>query len=290
MIFAIKLFTLKRKIWENKMGKFDGILLCTDLDGTLLSSKTIVSEENIKAINYFKEQGGKFTFVTGRVPKGAGLIRKWVEPNAPIVVFNGAGVYDFAKEELLWGAYLTEDVKKVVEYVEERTPDFGLVVCTDENVYFPVMNDCVDAYYKLENLPLKTPNWRDIKEKWKKALFVVNSKLMPVVVEAVEQSGYKDNFHFVKSCANYYEIIPKGQNKGTGLEKLCEITGIPKEKTIAVGDNENDIEMIEYAGLGVAVGNATDSVKRISDMITVTNDENAIAKIIWDLDSGKIKI
>lgn len=272
------------------MGKFDGILLCTDLDGTLLSSESIVSEENIKAINYFKEQGGKFTFVTGRVPKGAGLMRKWVEPNAPIVVFNGAGVYDFEKEELLWGTYLTEDAKKVVEYVEERTPDFGLVVCTDENVYFPAMNDWVDEYYKLENFPLDQTPWREIKDKWKKALFVINSEIMPIVMEAVEKSGYKDHFHFVRSCANYYEMLPKGENKGTGLEKLCKITGIPREKVIAVGDNENDIEMIEYAGLGVAVGNAADSVKKISDLVTVTNDENAVAKIIWDLDSGKIKL
>lgn len=272
------------------MGKFDGILLCTDLDATLLSSKTIVSEENIKAINYFKEQGGKFTFGTGRVPRGAALIRKWVEPNAPIVAFNGAGVYDFEKEELLWGAYLPDDVKKVVDYVEAHTPDLGLVICTDKNVYFPIMNDCVDAYYKLENMPLKTPNWRDIEEKWKKALFAVDSKIMPIVIDAVEKSGYKDHFHFVKSCANYYEIIPKGQNKGTGLEMLCNITGIKRENVIAMGDNENDIEMLEYAGLGVAVGNATDSVKKIADLITVTNNEDAVAKIIWDLDSGKIKL
>lgn len=272
------------------MGKFDGILLCTDLDGTLLSSESTVSEENIKAINYFKEEGGKFTFVTGRVPKGAGLMRKWVEPNAPIVVFNGAGVYDFEKEELLWGTYLGDDAKKVVEYVEERTPDFGLVVCTDDKVYFPVMNDWVDEYYKLENLPLDMTPWREIKEKWKKALFVINSEHMPIVVDAVEKSGYRDDFHFVKSCANYYEILPKGENKGTGLEKLCRITGISKEKTIAVGDNENDIEMIEYAGLGVAVGNAADRVKEIADLVTVTNNESAIARIIWDLDSGKINI
>lgn len=272
------------------MGKFDGILLCTDLDGTLLTSKSIVSDENIKAINYFKSEGGKFVFVTGRVPKGAGLMRKWVEPNAPIVVFNGAGIYDFEKEELLWGAYLTEDAKKVVEYVEARTPDFGLVVCTDEKVYFPVMNDWVDAYYKLENMPLDRTPWREIKEKWKKALFVINSDYMQIVIDAVEESGYRNDFHFVKSCANYYEIIPKGQNKGTGLEKLCKITGIPKENVIAIGDNENDIEMIQYAGLGVAVGNATESVKKIADIVTVTNDENAVAKIIWDLDKGLLNM
>lgn len=272
------------------MGKFDGILLCTDLDGTLLTSESTVSEENTKAINYFKEEGGKFTFVTGRVPRGAGLIRKWVEPNAPIVVFNGAGVYDFEKGELLWGTYLGEDAKKVIEYVEERTPDFGLVVCTDEKTYFPVMNDWVDKYYKIENLPLDETPWREIKEKWKKALFVVNSKYMPIVMDAVEKSGYRNDFDFVRSCANYYEILPKGSNKGTGLEKLCKITGISKEKTIAIGDNENDIEMIRYAGLGVAVGNAAETVKQISNLVTVTNNESAVAKIIWDLDSGKIKL
>ena len=272
------------------MGKFDGILLCTDIDGTLLSSDGTVSDENIKAIDYFKKEGGKFTFSTGRVPKGAEVIRKWVQPNAPIVAFNGAGVYDFEKGKLLWGTYLSEDAKKVVEYVQERTPDFGLVVCADEKTYFPNLNDWVDRYHRIENLPLDTTPWREIKEKWKKALFVINVENMPIVIDAVEKSGYRNDFDFVRSCANYYEMLPKGVNKGIGLEKLSEITGISKEKIIAIGDNENDIEMIGYAGLGVAVGNATESVKEISDIVTVTNNESAVAKIIWDLDSGKIKL
>lgn len=272
------------------MGKFDGMLLCTDLDATLLNSEAAVSKENTEAVNYFKKEGGKFTFATGRVPFGARIIFSWVVPNAPVVCFNGAGVYDFQKEKLLWGAYLDDNVGKVIEYVKERTPDFGLVVCTDEKTYFPHLNEWVDKYYKLENLPLDTTPWREINEKWKKALFVVNSKYMSGVVEAVEKSGYKDKFDFVQSCANYYEILPKGATKGTGLEKLCQITGIKREKTIAVGDNNNDIEMLKYAKLGICVKNATDAVKEISDIITVSNNESAIAKIIWDLDSGKIRI
>ena len=82
------------------MGKFDGILLCTDLDATLLNDEHKVSEENIKAIDYFKSEGGMFTFVTGRVPNGARLMLEYVKPNAPVVTFNGAGIYDFEKEEL----------------------------------------------------------------------------------------------------------------------------------------------------------------------------------------------
>jgi len=76
------------------------------------------------------------------------------------------------------------------------------------------------------------------------------------------------------------------------MESLRYVTTLflPKEKTISIGDNENDIEMIQYAGIGVAVGNAAETVKQISDIVTVSNDEHALAKIIWDLDSGKIKI
>lgn len=272
------------------MGKFDGILICTDLDGTLISSDATVSKENIKAINYFKSEGGKFTFVTGRVPRGAKIMLQWVAPNTPIVVFNGAGVFDIENDELLWGAYLNNNAKKIVEYVQDRTPDFGLVVCTDDTTYFPHLNDWVDKYYQLENIPLNTTPWREIKDKWKKALFVVNAEYMPIVMDAVNNSGYKEEFDFVRSCANYYEILPKGATKGAGLIKLSEITGIALDRIIAVGDNENDLDMIKCAGVGIAVGNATDTVKEAADFVTVTNDENAIAKVINDLDNGIIRI
>ena len=79
------------------MGKFDGMLLCTDLDDTLLTDNKQVSEKNRKAIDYFKSEGGLFTFSTGRVPMGARLILEYVVPNAPIVCFNGGGIYDFSE-------------------------------------------------------------------------------------------------------------------------------------------------------------------------------------------------
>ena len=76
------------------MGKFDGILLCTDLDDTLLTTDKRVSDENSKAIEYFKSEGGLFTFATGRVPQGAKLMLNYVHPNAPMVCFNGAAIYE----------------------------------------------------------------------------------------------------------------------------------------------------------------------------------------------------
>lgn len=272
------------------MGKFDGILLCTDLDATLLNDEHKVSEENIKAIDYFKSEGGMFTFVTGRVPNGARLMLEYVKPNAPVVTFNGAGIYDFEKEELLWGTYLDNKAKKIIEYVQSRIPDLGLVVCTDEKVYFPYVNQWVDDYHKLENFPLDTTPYHDIKEKWKKALFVCSVEDMKTIRKLVSESGYSDDFDLVQSCAYYYEILPKGSTKGTGLERLAELLGIDRSRIIACGDNENDIPMIEYAGVGVAVENAIDALKKVADIVTVSNNEHAISKIIHDLDEGKIVI
>lgn len=270
------------------MGKFDGILLCTDLDGTLLDSRSQVSEENSAAIEYFKSEGGSFTFVTGRVPHGAKLIREFVKPNMPIVVFNGGGIFDFDKDELLWGMYLDEESKKVIEYVENTVPGLGLVVCTDERVYFPKMNKWVDDYYKLENFPLDNTPYQEIPEAWKKALFIIGEEDMPQVIKAVEASGLKDNYDFVRSCAFYYELLPKGASKGAGLMRLAELCGIDKDKIIAVGDNENDISMLREAKIGVAVANATDTTKAAADLITVSNNEHAIAQIISDLENKKI--
>ena len=272
------------------MGKFDGILLCTDLDATLLNDEHIVSQENIAAIEYFKAEGGMFTFVTGRVPSGARLMLEYVKPNAPVVTFNGAGIYDFEKNELLWGTYLDDKAKEIIEYAENRMPGMGLVVCTDEKVYFPLLNPWVDEYYKLENFPLDTTYYRDISEKWKKALFVSSNEDILKIKQLVSESGMGENFDFVQSCANYYEILPKGATKGTGLERLAGILGIDRNKIIACGDNENDITMIEYAGIGVAVENAIDALKSAADIVTVSNNEHAIAKVIKDIETGKIAI
>ena len=86
-----------------------------------------------------------------------------------------------------------------------------------------------------------------------------------------------------------FQVLPKNTNKGNGLTKLAESLGIDVNKTIAIGDYYNDVTMIENAKIGVAVSNACDDAKAVADIVTVSNDEDAIAKIIEDLDSGILK-
>ncbi len=271
------------------MGKFDGILLCTDLDGTLLTEDKRVSDENKRAIEYFKSEGGYFTFITGRITYGARLMLEYVQPNIPIVCFNGAGIYDFDKDELIWGRYLDKDAAKVLEYVESRM-DIGIVVCIDDSVRLCKINKWVEKYFMDENPPFEKIDYRNITEPWKKVLMMLDSDDMNKIKKIIADSEFADTYDYTQSSPNYYEILPKGATKGTGLLRLAELTGIDRNKIIAVGDNENDMSMFNIAKIGVAVSNASDDVKAAADIITVSNEQHAIAQIISDLDNNIITV
>ena len=99
-----------------------------------------------------------------------------------------------------------------------------------------------------------------------------------------------DKFDYIRSEKTLYEILPKGISKGDLLLRLADLLGIDQKKTIAVGDYDNDISMLKAAGLGIAVANATANAKAAADLVTVSNEEHALARIICDLDEGKINL
>ncbi|MDD6215066.1 MAG: Cof-type HAD-IIB family hydrolase [Firmicutes bacterium] len=272
------------------MGNFEGILICSDLDETLLTTDKRVSDENKQYIEYFMSEGGKFTFTTGRVPRGARLILDYIVPNAPIVAFNGAGLYDFARDEMTWGTYLDEHITAFLEDAEHRFKNIAINICTDENVYFCKINEWSERYRVAEKLPPLQIDYHDIPKPWKKALFITEGDHMEEIKQGVRELNFADKFDFVRSSENYFEVLPKGASKGNGMIRLADMLGIEISRTIALGDNENDISMLEAAGVGVAVSNAVDSAKNVADIITVSNNESAVAKIIKDIESGKISV
>ena len=273
------------------MKKFDGILMVTDLDGTLLREDKTISEENLKAIEYFKAEGGKFAFVTGRIPVAANHIYEWVKPNVPCGCSNGGGIYDYSTQKLIWCQELSKDVMDMVEYVDRNLPPMGIEVCTFEKIYFCKKNSSVEKHRINEHFDDLGGHYRDVKDVVSKILFAdeVEENLISLI-DMLKNHPDADKYDFVRSDQEYYEILPKGISKGTVLEKLAEILGIDIKKTIAVGDNDNDVEMIKRAKVGIAVENASENAKAVADYITVSNEDHAIAKIIDDLDKGKFNI
>ncbi len=238
------------------MGKFDGIIICTDLDDTLLTSDKIVSEENKLAIKYFMDEGGTFTYATGRVLKTSRMIFKYMVPNAPIIVCNGVMIYDAHNDKVLWERELDSDYKKIMDAVKDKFPDVGMYAYTKNGEQFISRNSLSDWYINYAGIDGNIVKTSEINDPAYKTVFFVEEEKMDFLREFVWSLEWSDKFNFSRSEPIYFEMLPKGAGKGEALLKLAEILGIDKKKTIGVGNYENDLTLVEKAGVGVAVSNA----------------------------------
>ena len=269
------------------MGKFDGILLVTDLDATLLTDDKRISEENRRAIDRFVAEGGRFTYVTGRSPVGTRSILEQYTPNVPMGCLNGGGIYDPASQKYVWSLPLEPEAEELVDFVIERFPDVGVALNGFEEIWIQRNNPLTDVYRRLESLPYVEKTYGEVADQMAKVLLIIEEERLPLLKQALLEHPRADRFDFVQSTAVYYEILPKGATKGNLVLRLAELLGISRDRTVAVGDNCNDVSMLREAALGVAVANATPEAKAAADLIlTATNEENAVAQLIGLLESG----
>ena len=271
------------------MGKFDGILICTDLDGTLLKGDKTVSRENFEAIEYFKANGGLFSFVTGRMPVTTKKIIDMIKPNCPFGCINGGGLYDFEKKKYVWRTYLSPEFVHLVKCAEEHIENIGYQANTFDEVIFCRENSAMARFRLLTGAPDIRQSVDMIEEPVAKIVFGdENPENINLIEKLCLSHPLAHMFSFVRSERTLFEILPKGISKATSLEKLAIHMGISDEKTVALGDYNNDVEMLKRAGVGVAVANACPEAKAAADYVTVSNEESAIAKVICDIESGKI--
>ena len=273
------------------MKKFEGILICTDLDGTLLSDARTVSSQNLEAIEYFKSEGGLFTFVTGRMPSTAGFVYEAIHPNAPFGCINGGGLYDGQKQEFLWAAQLSQEAMELVDCVDRELPGIGIQLNTTKAIYFNKYNPAMVRFRENTGLPDIRCHYREVEETVAKVVFAEDDEnTLFALMKLLREHPKAPLFDFIRSERNLYEILPKGISKATALEKLVELLNLDIRRTIAIGDYDNDVAMIRKAGLGVAVANASPAAKEAADYMTVSNLEHAVAALIRDLDCGKISL
>lgn len=273
------------------MEKFDGMLICTDLDGTLLKNDKTISDENIEAIEYFKKEGGYFTFVTGRMPFYVSYIYDAVKPNVPFGCINGGGLYDGARGEYVWTEVMPRSVIELVKYIDDNFDDMGIQVNTFHKTYFCRENHTMKRFRATTGLENLVCHYDDVTEPIAKILFgSENSSDIERIEKMLKSHPMADKFDFIRSSRSLFEILPKGIGKGTALVNLCKYLNIDSEKTVAIGDYNNDISMFKVAKAGIAVSNACDDALREADFVTVSNEEHAIAKVIGDLESGKYNL
>jgi cof-like hydrolase len=264
--------------------KYD--LIFSDFDGTLLKDDFTVGRRNADAIKNYIARGGHFVVCTGRMSSS---IDPWKEflgiGNQRIAVagFQGTHISD-TSGRLLYCDYVNPDtVYKILKKGEE------LEVYThfydSDTVYIREENEINLEYARITGAPLKVVGnladyisaHRDLKVI--KIMVVVEASRADAVKAEYAAMGL-DGVQFYMSSDVFLEFVSSVGGKGSGLKKVAEFLGVPMSRTIAVGDNQNDISMIKAAGLGIAVSNAREEVKQAADYVTVSNNEDAIAEVI----------
>nr|WP_286208005.1 Cof-type HAD-IIB family hydrolase [Clostridium caldaquaticum] len=264
-------------------------LLCIDMDGTLLNSEGNVTERTLKAIKSAHKKGVIVTVCTGRIYTSAKYYAELIGVKAPIIALNGAYIREKDKNEVIYKSVLGKEncikilniAKKYGLYLHFNTPD---VVITEKIIHssekYAKMNETMPKDKQIAIELVK--NWNDTFEKYSdeilKCITIDDDK--EKILKAKEELLKYEEFEVVSSWNNNFEVMCKGVSKGRAVEVLAGFYNINREEIMCIGDNENDISMLSYAGLGVAMGNGESFVKEIADFVTDTNDDDGVAKAI----------
>lgn len=264
-------------------------LVCVDMDGTLLNTNKNISKRNLQAIEKAHELGVNIAICTGRIFTSANYYGELIGVKAPIIASNGAYIREPESNDAIYKSVLgLDNCCEILSVLKKYSivPHFFTSdsIFTEELKYF-------SAYYNEENKNREkkhqisieiTKKWEEIFKRYETEIIKVvaadddKDKILAAKLEFKELNS----FEVVSSHSNNFEVMSKNTSKGRAVKILSDFYNISPEEVICIGDNENDISMIEFAGLGVAMGNGEESVKTIADYITDTNDEDGVGKVI----------
>ncbi|AXI67297.1 Cof-type HAD-IIB family hydrolase [Streptococcus suis] len=261
-------------------------LIALDMDGTLLDEQKELKQAQIDAIHQAVEAGVKIVLCTGRPLAG---VKPFVEQlgfdteEEFIIVNNGCSTHSTKDWSLIdWEELSSQDIAYLDSFTASDQVQISLF---DEEDYF-VLAEKANARVNLDaGLVGMTPISIDLaeatagKHRFFEAMFVGEKEAIDAFENQHNDTLSKD-YTTVRSQDYLLEILPNGASKASGLKKLADRLGILPEEIMAMGDANNDLEMIEFAGLGIAMGNANEQVKAIAQDITDTNENNGVAKAI----------
>lgn len=256
-------------------------LIACDLDDTLLKDDFTISERSKTVIRKSVEKGAKFVVITGRITSAA---RKYVEElglDVPYSTFQGAKIIDPVKNETIYSCELEkEHILEIIRYAEMHNVHINLY--DDERIYVKEKNKWTEYYEsfarKVETIEVGNLSEFDFKSTPKMILMDEREKLEEISQEIKKFIGVDINMFYSKT--NFLEFTSKNASKGYALKFLAEKWGIERSEIIAIGDNYNDETMIRYAGLGIAVGNAVDDMKKIAGYVAPPNEEDGVAHVL----------
>lgn len=260
-------------------------LIVLDLDGTLLTDQKTISPKTKETIVLARQQGHQVMIATGRPYRASKHIYNELELTTPIVNFNGAYVHN-PSNKLFLPQHNPIELDTVKDIVESLQP-YNL-----ENIIAEVMDDMYlekHDHNLLSVLGMGNPKITTgkIREQLKDSptsmllhtsedeVAIIRGYLEETKAEVIDHRRWGDPYHVI-------ELVRTGIHKAIGLDVVAKSMQIPRERIIAFGDEDNDLEMIEFAGTGVAMKNSIPELKNIANAVTLSNNEDGIAEFLID--------
>jgi Cof subfamily protein (haloacid dehalogenase superfamily) len=255
-------------------------LVAVDMDDTLLDETLKVSPRTREAIGKAQEQGVLVTIATGRMFSSALPFAKELHMKAPIITYNGGMIRSAATNEMIFHKTIKTDVAgRVVELFRKR--GWYLQSYMNDELYVAERCEKAKSYERLAGITAIAfgDEFYSMRHEPTKMLSIAEPYEIREIQEVINKE-FTGEIFTATSKSNYLELTHPSVNKGHALALLAETLNIHREEVMAIGDSNNDYPMIEYAGFGVAMGNASDRVKSVAQAITAHNNAHGVAEAI----------
>lgn len=258
-------------------------LIAVDMDGTLLNEDKEISDRCQELIKRLRENGKKIVLATGRPFNGVLPYIKLLDlydKDDYVVTYNGALVQSTNEKHILINKPLSLSSYREL-YDVSKELGVNIHALTQGSVLTPKDNPYTGVESSINQIPIIEGPIEELDDSIDivKVMFIDEPKKLNTIIPLIPD-WVKDKYTIVRSAPIFLEFLDKSVNKGAGVEAVAKQLGIKQEEVISVGDAENDVAMIQYAGLGVAMANATNEAKAVADHITLTNEEDGVAEVI----------
>ncbi|MHA6483685.1 Cof-type HAD-IIB family hydrolase [Paenibacillus sp. strain BS8-2] len=250
-------------------------LVALDVDGTLLTDGHTLPEQVKAAVRDCALQGAEIVLCTGRGPIGAFPVLEELGLNGTLITHNGAATVEFADRSILFQFDIASDLlHPYLAYCRENGVHFDL-----NTAYEMMVEGITESAAEMYEHHKAIPTMLERDQKLPEGLLKLSVFGTKAEIDAVQADWERAqmNLQLIRSGDLFIDIQHPGASKGGALRRLAEERGIPSERIIAIGNYYNDISMLEFAGLGIAMGNSPVGVKERADLVIGTNNEGSVA-------------
>ena len=265
------------------VGKFTGVLLASDFDDTLVGESCVLSPANRAALEHFTAEGGVFTVSTGRAKRTFAPYAHTVPINAPVVLSNGAMLYDFSADRVVVDLPLPATAAADLTALSGEMPELGIECYHGDDVYIHRPNAHTQRHVERVKTTWTECALLDMPAPWSKAVIQADHQVL-LKAQKIIRDRWGDRYEAIFSNAMLLECTARTASKGGMVLKLAELLGIDRANLYCAGDNQNDIPMLAASAIPFAPGNCAQAVKDWGATVLRPCEEDFIAQVVGILD------